>query len=84
MKNPPVMKDLVEEIYRNYQTSSIYEVELDENGSVKKCSKKSTDRLQNVNTVTFGNESFRYLGLKTWGLIPNEWKIIIQKLSKTN
>ena len=33
------MKDLVEEIDRNYHTRSSYEVDLDENGNVKKCSK---------------------------------------------
>ena len=34
-KSPTFMKDLVEEIDRNYHTRSSYEVELDENGNVK-------------------------------------------------
>ena len=46
------MKDIVEEIDRKYHTRASYEVELDENGKVKRCSKKSNYRLQNVNTVT--------------------------------
>ena len=75
-KFPSFMKDLVEEIDRNYHTRSSYKVELDENGNVIKCSKKSNYRLQNVNTVTFGHQSFRYLGPKIWALIPNEWKNI--------
>jgi len=73
-KSPSFMKDLVEEIDRNYHTRSSYEVELDESGNVKKCSKKSNYRIQNVNTVSFGHQSFRYLGPKIWRLIPNEWK----------
>ena len=63
-KSPSFMKDLVEEIDRNYHTRSSYEVELDESGNVKKCSKKSNYRIQNVNTVSFGHQSFRYLGPK--------------------
>ena len=58
-KSTGFMKDLVEEIDRNYHTRSSYEVELDENGNIKMCSKKSNYRLQNVNTVTFGHQSFR-------------------------
>ena len=51
-KSPSFMKDIVEEIDRKYHTRASYEVELDENGKVKRCSKKSNYRLQNVNTVT--------------------------------
>ena len=86
-KLPNFMKDLVEKIDRNYHTRSSYEVELDKNGNVKKCSKKSNYRLQNVNTVTFGHQSFRYLSPKIWGFIPNEWidsTLIQSKLLKTN
>ena len=43
-KSPSFMKDLVEEIDRNYHTRSSYEVELDENRNVKKCPKKSNYR----------------------------------------
>ena len=75
-KSPNFMKDLVEEIDRNYHTRSSYEVELDENGNVKKCSKKSNYRLQNVNTVTIGHQSFRCLVRKIQALTPNEWKNI--------
>ena len=50
-KSPSFMKDLVEEIDRNYHTRSSYEVEIDENGNVKKCSKKSNYCLQNVNII---------------------------------
>ena len=70
-KFPSFVKDLFEEIDRNYHTRSSYEVEIDENGNVKKCSKKSNYRSQNVSTVTFGHQSFRYFGPKICGLIPN-------------
>ena len=51
------MKHLADEIDRIN-----HEVELDENRNVKKCPKKSNYYLQNVNTETFGHQSFRYLG----------------------
>ena len=50
-KSPSFMKDLVEEIDRSYNTRSSYEAELDENGNVKKCSKKSKYRLKNASIL---------------------------------
>ena len=73
------MKDLVEETDRNYHTRSSYEVELDKNGNVKKCSKKSNYRLQNVNTVSFEHQSFRYLGPKIWGMEKSKFNNSFQK-----
>ena len=59
------MKDLVEEIDRNYQTRSSYEGRVRRKWErFKKCSKKSNYCSQNVSTVTFGHQSFRYLGSK--------------------
>ena len=68
------MQDLVEEFDTKYHTRSRYDVELDEDGSVKSLNKRLNYRPQKPNTSSFGLESFRWLGPKIWELIPDNVK----------
>ena len=72
---PKFMWDLVEEINTKYQTMSSYNIDINDNSKIE-CTKKSNYRAQMTNTISFGLQSFRGLGLKIWALIPNESKRI--------
>ena len=60
---PMFMKDLVTELSIPYNTRSTTKVEIDSDDQCEN-SKKSNFMKPNINTVSYGNKSFRYLGPK--------------------
>ena len=73
---PEFIKELMVELDTPYQTRSGYKIDLDQDGNVKECSKKSNYRIGQVKTTTCGLESIRYLGPKIWKLVPDDFKIM--------
>ena len=70
---PMFMKDLVTDLSIPYNTRSTTKVEIDSNGKCEN-SKKSNFLKPNINTVSYGNKSVRYLGPKIWELVPDDMK----------
>ena len=56
-----------------YNTRSRANVYLDENDNIE-ISKKSNHSVPKTNTVSFGKESFRWLGPKIWNSLPEDTK----------
>ena len=74
--SPEFIRELMVELDTPYQTRSGYKVDLDQDGNVKECSKKSNYEIGQVKTTTYGLESIRYLGPKIWKLVPDDFKIM--------
>ena len=70
---PGFIRELVVEEDPAYNTRSTTNVVLDANNRAE-ISKKSTYKVPKVNTVSFGKESFRWLGPKLWNSLPEETK----------
>ena len=70
---PMFMNDLFTELSIPYNTRSTTKVEIDSNDKCKD-SKKSNFLIPNINTVSYGNKSVRYLGPKIWELVPDDMK----------
>ena len=70
---PSLIRELLVEEDPAYNTRSTTNVVLDANNRAE-ISKKSTYKVPKVNTVSFGKESFRWLGPKLWNSLPEETK----------
>ena len=73
--SPAFMSDLMTQICIPYSTRSTTKIVKDENGCTK-CSEKSNFKIPETRSVSYGLESFRYLGPKIWMLVPDEMKEI--------
>ena len=70
---PMFMNEMVTEASLPYNTRSTTKVETDYNGKCES-DKKLNYKLPAIKTVSYGNESFRYLGPKIWNLVPDDMK----------
>ena len=71
--SPSFIREIMMEEDPAYNTRSTTNVVLDANNRAE-ISKKSTYKVPKVNTVSFGKESFRWLGPKLWNSLPEETK----------
>ena len=70
---PTFMNEMITEASLTYNTRSTTKVEIDHNG-VCESDKKLNYKVPAIKTVSFGYESFRYLGPKIWSLVPDDMK----------
>lgn len=70
---PMFMNEMVTEASLPYNTRSTTKVEVDYNGKCES-DKKLNYKVPAIKTVSYGNESFRYLGPKIWNLVPDDMK----------
>ena len=71
--SPSFIRELLVEEDPAYNTRSTTNVVLDANNRAE-ISKKSSYKIPKINTVSFGKESFRWLGPKLWNSLPEETK----------
>ena len=71
--SPSFIRELVVKEDSPYNTRATTNVVLDANNRAE-ISKKSSYKVPKINTVSFGKESFRWLGPKLWNSLPEETK----------